>query len=247
MSFLIILRKREQSSSWLDINMDWNIVRQTEQAKDYYRILMERVDEAYAKEQVFPQKDLIFNALDKTSFDDVKVVILGQDPYHDDGQAMGLSFSVNKDIKIPPSLKNIYKELNLELGLDIPDNGDLSAWAEQGVLLLNSVLTVRAHEPGSHQKFGWQQFTDAIIASLNSKETPVVFMLWGNYARTKKDLITNTNHLILEAAHPSPLSFSKGFKGCGHFKKCNEFLESKGMEPVNWQIENAYQQLSFNM
>lgn len=245
MNFSTIQRKREQSSSSQDTNMDWNEVRKVEESKDYYKDLLSRVEAEYSSGKVFPPKELIFNALDKTPYSDVKVVILGQDPYHDDNQAMGLSFSVNKNEKIPPSLKNMYKELKEELDLYIPDNGDLTSWAQQGVLLLNAVLTVRAHEPASHQKFGWQHFTDAIIASLNSKDTPVVFMLWGNYARSKHSLITNPKHLVLEAAHPSPLSYSRGFKGCGHFKTCNEFLVENGMEPVNWQIENVEQTLIF--
>ena len=174
--------------------------------------------------------------LNLTPFDKVKCVIIGQDPYHEPNQAMGLSFSVPDTTPIPPSLQNIYTELNNEFGYPIPNTGNLTKWAKQGVLLLNAVLTVRAHQAASHRNQGWEQYTDAIIKTLNTKETPVVYLLWGAYARNKKTLITNPQHLILEAPHPSPLSAYRGFLGCGHFKKCNEYLVSKGITPIDWQI-----------
>ena len=169
----------------------------------------------------------------------MKVVIVGQDPYHGVGEAHGLSFSVNVGIKVPPSLKNIYKELNRDLGLYIPNNGFLLKWAKEGVLLLNSVLTVEKDKPGSHRGKGWEIFTDEIIKALNEKETPVVFLLWGNYAKEKKNLITNPKHLILESSHPSPFSVRNGFDGCSHFSKTNEFLKANGLEQIDWQIENV--------
>ena len=163
---------------------------------------------------------------------------MGQDPYHDVGQAHGLAFSVNPGVKIPPSLANIYKELQDELGTYIPDNGFLEKWAKQGVLLLNTVLTVRAHEANSHKGKGWEKFTDAVISEVNKLDTPVVYMLWGKPAQSKKKLLDNPKHLVLETVHPSPLSVYRGFWGCGHFAKCNEFLEANGMAPIDWQIEN---------
>ena len=173
-----------------------------------------------------------------TPFEQVKCVILGQDPYHGPGQAMGLSFSVQKDVAIPRSLQNIYKELKDELNCYIPDNGDLTPWAKQGVLLLNSILSVQAHQAASHKNQGWEEYTDALLAALNQKTQPVVFMLWGAYAKSKKMLITNKKHLILESSHPSPYSASYGFFGCGHFKTCNDFLIENHIEPINWQIPN---------
>lgn len=165
-------------------------------------------------------------------------MILGQDPYHEPNQAMGLSFSVNDGVTIPRSLKNIYTELQNELGCYIPNNGNLTKWAKQGVLLLNSILTVRAHDAASHAGHGWETYTDNILSALNQRNEPIVFILWGRYARDKKCLITNRNHLILESPHPSPYSADKGFFGCGHFRRCNEFLESHGITPIDWQIEN---------
>lgn len=215
--------------------MEWRTIVDNEKSKPYYAGLKSRVEEEYRTEQVFPPKGQMFTAFALTPYDKVKCVILGQDPYHNDGQAMGLSFSVPKGEEIPPSLRNIYKELNNEMGFVIPDSGDLTGWAKQGVLLLNAVLTVRAHCPASHSKIGWEEFTDSIISALNSRREPLVFMLWGNYARSKRKLINNPAHLVLEAAHPSPLSASRGFFGCGHFVKCNEFLESTGQRPIDWQ------------
>ena len=209
-----------------------------ESQKDYYKSLHEFVYKAYEESSVFPDKKNIFAALKYTPYENVKVVIIGQDPYHGLGEAHGLSFSVCPGIKTPPSLQNIYKELNQELGCYIPNNGYLMKWARQGVLLLNSVLTVKQDCPASHRGKGWETFTDRIIEEVNKKDEPVVFLLWGNFARSKRNLITNPKHLVLEAPHPSPFSARSGFFGCNHFIKTNEFLKQNGMEPVDWQIEN---------
>lgn len=217
---------------------DWNEIIGDEFYKDYYKKLREILKHEYNTQTIFPKAEDIFNALKYTDYKDVKVVIIGQDPYHGVGEAHGLCFSVNKDIKIPPSLVNIYKELKNDLDCYIPNNGYLKKWADQGVLLLNAVLTVRCDRPASHSKLGWQMFTDEVIRKVNEKDTPVVFMLWGNYARSKKELITNKKHLILESVHPSPLSASRGFFGCKHFSKANEFLKSNNIEEIDWQIEN---------
>ncbi len=188
------------------------------------------------KRTIYPKGSLIFNAFNNTPFDQVKIVILGQDPYHQPGQAMGLSFSVPEGCKIPPSLQNIYKELNKDIGMPIPQSGDLTNWAKQGVLLLNSVLTVRADEPGSHSKIGWTQFTDDLIKLLSNEKTELVFMLWGNYASQKQILIDATKHKILKAAHPSPLSAYNGFFGCKHFSTANQYLIQVKKDPINWTI-----------
>ncbi len=209
-----------------------------ESNKDYYKSLHEFVYKAYEERTIFPDKKNIFAALKYTPYENVKVVILGQDPYHGLGEAHGLSFSVCPGVKTPPSLQNIYKELNQELGCYIPNNGYLMKWARQGVLLLNSVLTVQKDTPASHRGKGWEIFTDRIIEEVNKKEEPVVFLLWGSFARSKKSLITNPKHLILEAPHPSPFSARSGFFGCNHFKKANEFLEKNNITPIDWQIEN---------
>ena len=193
----------------------------------------------YKTTQIFPPADDVFNAFHFTPLSEVKVVILGQDPYHGDGQAHGLCFSVNKDIKIPPSLVNIYKELHEDLGLKIPNNGYLEKWAKQGVLLLNTVLTVRAHQANSHRGIGWESFTDAVIDIVNKQDRPIVYLLWGRPAQTKKRKLDNPNHLVLEAAHPSPLSAHNGFFGCRHFSQTNEFLQSHGEAPIDWQIEDV--------
>lgn len=188
---------------------------------------------------VFPQADDIFNTMHFTPLDKVKVLLLGQDPYHNVNQAHGLSFSVlPSQTKLPPSLQNIYKELREDLGCYIPNNGYLKKWADQGVLLLNTVLTVRAHQANSHQGKGWEKFTDAIIQAVNAQDRPIVYMLWGKPAQRKIPMLTNPKHLILKAAHPSPLSASNGFFGCRHFSQANEFLKANGVEPVDWQIEN---------
>ena len=209
-----------------------------ESSKPYYSELMKFVDSEYSAGEVFPPREKIFRSLELTPIDSVKCVILGQDPYHDVGQAHGLAFSVNPGVKIPPSLANIYKELQDELGTYIPDNGFLEKWAKQGVLLLNTVLTVRAHEANSHKGKGWEKFTDSVISEVNKLDHPVVFMLWGKPAQSKKKLLTNPKHLVLETVHPSPLSVYRGFRGCGHFAKCNEFLQANGEAPIDWQIEN---------
>lgn len=218
--------------------MEWYDFNEREKQENYYINLSHFIDDAYAKTTCFPPKDKILNALNLTPYEQTKVVILGQDPYHGINQAMGLSFSVPNNEKIPPSLVNIYKELHAEYGDDfmIPSSGNLTSWANQGVLLLNSVLTVQAHNPGSHAGHGWETYTDRILLELNEKATPVVFLLWGNYARQKKVLISNPMHYVLEATHPSPFSAGKGFFGCNHFRKCNEFLTNHNMKPINWQI-----------
>ena len=205
-----------------------------ESQKEYYKTLSKFVNGAYAETTVYPPKSEIMKALDLTPPENIKCVILGQDPYHEPNQAMGLSFSVREGVKLPPSLVNIYKELQIEFGGEIPKTGDLTEWAKQGVLLLNSVLTVEAHKAASHSGRGWEQFTDAVIRHVNTLEQPVVFMLWGNFARSKKALLNNPNHLVLESVHPSPLSAHRGFLGCGHFKKCNDFLEAHNIEKIDW-------------
>lgn len=218
---------------------DWSLALKDEFNKPYYRDLYRFVKEEYSTKVVYPPADDIFNALHLTPLKDVKVLILGQDPYHNEHQAHGLSFSVLPDQKdIPPSLQNIYKELQEDLDCYIPNNGYLKKWADQGVLMLNTVLTVRAHEPNSHQGRGWENFTDAIIQAVNQKDEPVVYMLWGKPAQSKIPMLTNPKHLILKAPHPSPLSAYRGFFGCKHFSKCNEFLSQNGLEPIDWQIEN---------
>ena len=213
---------------------DWAEALKDEFHKDYYRRLYSFVKEEYASYTVYPPSDKLFTALHVTPLKEVRAVILGQDPYHEPGQAMGMSFSVPDGVDIPPSLRNIYKEIHDDVGEKIPDSGDLTRWAKQGVLLLNAVLTVRAHQANSHKGKGWEQFTDAVIRAVDREDRPVVFMLWGRNARDKKDLIVNKKHLVLEAAHPSPLSAHNGFFGCKHFSKCNRFLEENGVTPVSW-------------
>ena len=217
---------------------DWNELLKDEFSKDYYLSLREFLKNEYTAKIIYPDKYDIFNALHYTSYKDVKVVILGQDPYHGPNQAHGLSFSVSPGVKIPPSLLNIYKELNSDLGCYIPNNGYLKKWADQGVLLLNTSLTVRAGEANSHKNKGWEIFTDKIISLINEKTDPVVFLLWGNNAINKKKLITNKQHLILSSTHPSPLSASRGFFGSKPFSKINKFLISVNKAPIDWQIEN---------
>ena len=217
---------------------DWLPYFQEEAGKEYYKELTAKVKSEYAKYRVFPPKDQVFSAFSLTSYKDVKVVIIGQDPYHNVGQAHGLCFSVQKGIDVPPSLQNIYQELHDDLGCYIPNNGMLTKWAKQGVLLLNTVLTVRAHEANSHRGFGWERFTDRVIELVDAKEEPVVFLLWGAPAQKKEAMLHNPNHLVLKAPHPSPLSAYRGFFGCRHFSKTNEFLASHGQTPIDWQIEN---------
>ena len=221
------------------ITNDWQKPLMNEFRKPYYRTLYNKVLEEYKTRKVFPAPDDIFNAFHLTPLGEVKVVILGQDPYHNDGQAHGLCFSVKPDVEIPPSLVNIYQELHDDLGCKIPNHGYLVKWAEQGVLLLNTVLTVRAHQANSHRGIGWEEFTDAVIEAVDAQDRPIVFLLWGRPAQMKKSMLHNPNHLILEAPHPSPLSAYRGFFGCKHFSKTNEFLKNHGIEPIDWQIEDG--------
>lgn len=214
----------------------WTLFLKEEFKKDYFLKLSAFLKEEYATKVIYPKKEDVFNAFAYTAFDDVKVVILGQDPYHQPHQAHGLCFSVNKGVKIPPSLVNIYKELNTDLGCSIPSHGCLIDWAKQGVFLLNTTLTVEQSHPNSHFNKGWEIFTDTAIQKLNEKTTPVVFILWGRNARSKKSLITNPNHLILESAHPSPLSAYHGFFESKPFSKCNQFLIENNLKPIDWQI-----------
>ena len=220
------------------ISNDWAKALSPEYKKDYYKKLFDFIGEEYATKKIFPPGDDIFNAFHLTPLSKVKCVIIGQDPYHDDGQAHGLCFSVKPDVAIPPSLVNIYKELHEDLGCYIPNNGYLVKWANQGVLLLNAVLTVRAHQAASHQGKGWEEFTDAAIRAVNEQDRPIVFLLWGGFAQKKAAMLNNPKHLILKAPHPSPLSVYRGFFGCRHFSKANEFLAKNGIEPIDWQIEN---------
>ena len=219
-----------------EIDSQWQEALKEEFQKDYYHELMAKVSEAYENNQVFPPANEVFNALNLTPLSQVKAVIIGQDPYHDVGQAHGLCFSVKPGVKVPPSLVNIYKELHDDLGCSIPEDGYLVKWATQGVLMLNTVLTVNAHVANSHKGYGWEKFTDAIISKVNEEDRPIVFLLWGAPAQKKKKLLNNPKHLILEAPHPSPLSVYRGFWGCKHFSKTNEFLVENGIEPIDWQL-----------
>ncbi len=216
------------------IGNDWDAILADEWGKDYYLDLREFLKREYATQTVYPAMQDIFNALKYTAFGDVKVVIIGQDPYHGPRQAHGLCFSVQEGVEPPPSLKNIFKELEQDVGKPIPRSGDLSAWARQGVLLLNTVLTVRQGQPTSHQGQGWERVTDRVISELNNKQTPVVFLLWGAHAQRKAQLITNPIHYKLATVHPSPLSAHRGFFGCRHFSKANALLEKHGMTPIEW-------------
>lgn len=214
----------------------WKEALQEEYSKEYYKDLFIYIRKAYEETLVFPPSGDIFNAFHLTPMENVKVVILGQDPYHDVGQAHGLCFSVKPDVDIPPSLVNIYKELQDDMGIEPPNHGYLEAWAKQGVLLLNTVLTVQAHKPMSHRGIGWEQFTDAALKKLNEVDRPIVFILWGKPAQQKKSLLNNQNHLILEAPHPSPLAAYRGFFGSKPFSKTNAFLQEHGVEPIDWRI-----------
>jgi uracil-DNA glycosylase len=221
------------------IDNDWLEPLSVEFKKPYYRDLFTFVKSEYSKAVIYPPADDIFNAFHFTPLSKVKVLVLGQDPYHEENQAHGLSFSVPPtQPDIPPSLQNIYKELNSDLGCYIPNNGYLKKWADQGVLMLNTVLTVRAHQANSHQGHGWERFTDAVIQAVNVQDRPIVYMLWGKPAQSKIPMLTNPKHLILKAPHPSPLSAYRGFFGCKHFSQANKFLEEHGIEPIDWQIEN---------
>ena len=217
---------------------DWDKVLETEFEKQYFKDIIEKCENEYNKHRVYPAKNKIFSAFKLTPFSKVKVVILGQDPYHGEGQAHGLCFSVMPGVPTPPSLVNIYKEIKTDVGGFVPDNGYLVPWAKQGVLLLNTVLTVREGMPNSHRSLGWEEFTDAVIKKLNDSDHKIVFLLWGNNAKLKANLIDTNKHTILYATHPSPLSATHGFFGCKHFSKTNEILKQNGETPINWQIEN---------
>ncbi|MDB5193241.1 MAG: uracil-DNA glycosylase, family 1 [Segetibacter sp.] len=224
----------------MEVKMEesWKKVLEDEFQKTYFNQIVTFLKVEKAQEKIiYPPGNLIFNAFNKTPFNKVKVVLLGQDPYHGKGQAHGLSFSVQAGIKPPPSLVNIFKELQQDIGLQIPTTGDLTKWTEQGVLLLNAVLTVRAGEPASHSKVGWTNFTDAVITKISAEKTGVVFLLWGKYAQEKQVLIDETKHFVLKAAHPSPYSADKGFFGCKHFSKTNELLMKQGLDPIDWALQ----------
>ncbi|WP_297337632.1 uracil-DNA glycosylase [Algoriphagus sp.] len=216
------------------IEPSWNSTLRDVFEQDYFKNLVTFVKDEYANTKVFPPGKEIFNAFAHCPFERVKVVILGQDPYHGDGQAHGLSFSVRPGVPFPPSLLNIFKEIKADIGRDMPPNGDLTRWADQGVFLLNATLTVRAHQAGSHQKKGWEEFTDQVIQRISDQKESVVFLLWGAYAQKKGLLIDQQKHMILKAPHPSPLSAHRGFLGCRHFSKTNAYLKSKGLSPIDW-------------
>ncbi len=217
-------------------NNDWDIVLQDEYEKDYFKKIVSFVNKEYKKNVIFPPKNCILKALSLTNYKDVKVVILGQDPYHGEHEANGLSFSVNKGVRLPPSLQNIYKEMKNDLDINMTNCGDLTKWANEGVLLLNSILTVEKDKPASHKNIGWEKFTDEIICQVNNKSRPVVFILWGNFARSKKKLITNKKHLIIESTHPSPFSCHNGFFGSRPFSKTNNFLKKNNIKEIDWKI-----------
>ena len=219
------------------IGNKWDEILEEEYHKDYFKKIVLYINKAYKERPIYPPKSYILRALSLTDYDDVKVVILGQDPYHGTGEANGLAFAVNPGVKLPPSLKNIYKELKDDLNIPISDKGDLTCWAKEGVLLLNAVLTVSKDKPASHKNMGWELFTDAIIKKVNEKETPVVFLLWGSFARSKKTLITNPIHLVIESTHPSPFSAFNGFFGSKPFSKTNNFLKTNGIKEIDWSIK----------
>lgn len=219
------------------IGNKWDNLLKEEVNKEYFKTLINYINEEYKEKTIYPKKTEVFNAFKYTDYDNVKVVILGQDPYHGPNQAEGLSFSVSNEVIKPPSLKNIFKELESDLGIPFPEYNSLKPWAKEGVLLLNAVLTVEEHKPASHANKGWETFTDEIIKILNKKEEPVVFILWGNYAREKKAYITNPIHYVIESPHPSPFSARNGFFGSKPFSKTNEFLKSKGIKEINWNVE----------
>ena len=218
------------------IGNEWDAILADEFKKDYYLRLRQFLKSEYSTREIYPAAENIFNALKNTSYSDVKAVILGQDPYHEPGQAHGLCFSVQDGVEPPPSLKNIFAELNSDLGVNIPQSGNLTKWAANGVLLLNTVLTVRRGAANSHRGMGWEFLTDKIISLLNDREKPMVFLLWGSHANAKKPLITNKRHLILSTVHPSPLSAYRGFSGCRHFSKANEFLRQNGLDEIDWSL-----------
>ena len=220
------------------IGNSWDKLLQEEYKKEYFTNLLDFINKEYQTKTIYPKKNEIFNAFRYTDYDDVKVVILGQDPYHGENQAEGLSFSVSNSVLKPPSLQNIFKELNSDLGIPFPKKNSLKPWAKEGVLLLNAVLTVEAHTPTSHKGHGWETFTDEIIKIINKKTTPVVFILWGSYAKAKKSLITNPIHCIIESAHPSPFSAYNGFFGSKPFSKTNDFLIKNNLTPINWDLKD---------
>ena len=223
----------------MEIVNGWKRIIDEEKGKDYFKNLKLFLLDEYSKYKIYPRKSELFKCFELTDFKDVKVVILGQDPYHQPFQAHGLCFSVKPKVDIPPSLVNIYKELNDDLGCKIPNNGYLVKWAKQGVLMLNSVLTVRAHMANSHKGFGWEKFTDATIEAINKQDRPIVYLLWGKPAQDKAKCVNNPKHLLLKAPHPSPLSAYRGFLGCKHFSQANEFLVKNGLAPIDWQIEDV--------
>ncbi len=230
--------------SEIQIEESWKDALADEFHKDYFATIKEKlIEEKKQQHAIYPPGNLIFNAFNTTPFDRVKIVILWQDPYHGPGQAMGLSFSVPEGIALPPSLKNIYQEIHEDIWLAVPKTGDLTPWAEQGVLLLNAILTVRANQPASHQQLGRQQFTDSVIKTISDQKEHVVFMLRGNFAKGKKALIDTTKHLVLESPHPSPFSVHSGFFGCKHFSKANEYLQEHGLEPIDWRVDPETQEI----
>lgn len=231
-------RKEREHTEMAAISGEWLEALRPEFSKPYYRDLFAFVQEEYRTKTIYPPAQDLFNALHETPLGSVRAVILGQDPYHGEGQAHGMCFSVRPGCPAPPSLVNIYRELHDDLGCYEPNNGYLLKWARQGVLLLNTVLTVRAHQAGSHRGRGWEQFTDAVLRTVSEQDRPIVYMLWGSPAQAKAPMLTNPRHLILRAPHPSPLSAFRGFFGCRHFSKCNAFLEKNGVEPIDWQVEN---------
>ena len=219
------------------IGNDWDLYLKDEYEKDYFKNLIKFIDNEYKTKTIYPKKSEIFNAFRFTNYKDTKVVILGQDPYHGENQAEGLSFSVKNCVRKPPSLQNIFKELESDLGIKFPTNNSLIPWAKEGVLLLNTVLTVEENKAASHKEQGWEIFTDEVIKILNEKTTPIVFILWGSFARSKKKYITNNIHYVIESAHPSPFSAYNGFFGSKPFSKANKFLESKDLNTINWNVE----------
>lgn len=239
MIFFLFENNRERNKNMLNIKLNnhWDSVLEEEFQKEYFQKLDDFLTKEYEQKIIYPPQENIFNAFKLTDINNIKVVILGQDPYHEYGQAHGLAFSTPKGNKIPKSLNNIFKELSLEYGYDKPTNGSLIHWAEQGVLLLNTVLTVEEKNANSHKNSGWIEFTDNILIQINQLEQPIVFLLWGNQAQEKESLLNNSKHLILKTTHPSPFSANKGFIGCNHFMKANEYLKQNGLTPIDWKVD----------
>lgn len=217
-------------------NTNWDLLLKDEIKKDYFQKLMAYLDDAYLTKTIYPSKDNLFTAFNLTDYNEVKVVVLGQDPYHNHHQAHGLAFSVFPDAALPPSLKNIYKEIESDLGIKMSKCGNLVKWAKQGIFLLNTILTVEENKPGSHKGIGWEKFTDKVIEILNTREKPIIFIFWGNEAKAKAKLITSKNHIVLSSCHPSPLSVYHGFFGCKHFSQVNSYLKAIGEKEIDWQI-----------